>query len=596
MYLKKFYTRPPKYFPDIEFRDGVNYVYGYRDENSITDSKNSLNNLGKSTFLDLIDFTLGSDFSKSRNARLYAAFEKEFLKGLTVFLEFESDDEIYTVKRTFETPYKIELKKNEGRYKQFTVSEFKSTLCDLAFARDNYSGFYSSDWFRRLLSFYVTILKLNKKEYPDPFNYLEKTSELALLQYHLFLLNIDNRLIYNLFIKVDEKDEKDKLVSKAINNFVAVHNLKSIQEVENKIKQIKTEVDEIQEKINAYKLASSQKVNADKAALLSKKINKITFENFSHQQKIDTYNQSLINNLSIRLSTIENIYNEFQELLGTKIKKELEDVVAFRKNLIASRRTFIETEIENLQKAIDDNKNLIDEYDTQRAEIFRILSTASAIKNISDANAIVVSKEKDISSLEGQIKTYTLFSKQVAGLQQEISHLESNIIEFREGVRKVELEIYKIINSIYQELYPAKTDTSLFSFSISASKKVKSKFKIDILNDAEKHGKGKNRSRSLIYNFTVLLYSIKNNFNAPRFIIHDGIFDGVDKLQFVDVIKFLNGLKERGIKFQYIVALNEEGVLTDKLDPQKVATHNKIIEEAILKLTPNKPLFKKSFS
>jgi len=92
-----------------------------------------------------------------------------------------------------------------------------------------------------------------------------------------------------------------------------------------------------------------------------------------------------------------------------------------------------------------------------------------------------------------------------------------------------------------------------------------------------------------------MILSINNNYNAPRFIIHDGIFDGIDKLQFVDVVKFLNKQQERGLKFQYIVALNEEGVLTDKLDPDKIAEHKKIIQEAILKLTPDKPLFKKHF-
>ena len=92
-----------------------------------------------------------------------------------------------------------------------------------------------------------------------------------------------------------------------------------------------------------------------------------------------------------------------------------------------------------------------------------------------------------------------------------------------------------------------------------------------------------------------MFYSINKNYNAPRFLIHDGIFDGVDKLHFVDVIKFLNKQLDKNYKFQYIVTLIEEGVLTDKLDPEKVAAHEKIIDEAILLLTPDKPLFKEHY-
>ena len=212
-----------------------------------------------------------------RNPRLYSAYEEGFLNEITVYLEFESDDTHYTIRRDFGKPGKVELKTENGQYKEHPLAEFRSIISDIAFARDDYTGYYTSDWFRRLLSFYVTILKNKKKEYPDPFEYLEFTGPLALLQYHLFLLNIDNRLIHSLYLKVAEIDEKKKLINKAVNNFISVHQLKSIPEVENKIKQIKTEIDDIQEKIKAYKLASSQKVNADKAGVLSKKINKLTF-------------------------------------------------------------------------------------------------------------------------------------------------------------------------------------------------------------------------------------------------------------------------------------------------------------------------------
>ena len=594
MYLKKFYTRPAKYFSDITFNMGVNYVYGYRDKKK-NDGKDSLNNLGKSAFLDMIDFTLGSDFSKDKDTRLFAAFNLGFLHNITVYLEFEVGENYYIVSRNFNFPDKVNFKKNDWDFKELSLSEFKAELCNIIFARDDYTGFYSSGWLRRLLAFYITILKNKRLEYPDPFKYLEFTSELEHLQYHLYLLNIDNRLIYNLNNKVVEIEVKKKLVNKSFENFISVHQLKTVTDVENKINQLKTEIDEIHEKIKAYKLADSQKLNAEKANELTKKINKLAFDNFSYQKRIDTYKESLSNKLSIRLNTIETLYNEFESLLGTKIKKELDEVIDFRKNLISSRKDFINEEIDKLNNEIDINNSRIDELDNKRAEIFRILSTASAVKNLSDATTLILDKEKEVSNLEGQINTYTFYSKQVAELQKEISSLESNLYGFRDKIRSIELEFYKIFKSIYNELFPQKPNSSLFSFSINSKPNVKSKLKIDILNDPEKFGKAKNRGRTLVYNLAVLFYSINKNYNAPRFLIHDGIFDGVDKLHFVDVIKFLNKQLDKNYKFQYIVTLIEEGVLTDKLDPEKVAAHEKIIDEAILLLTPDKPLFKEHY-
>ena len=135
----------------------------------------------------MIDFTFGSEFTKDKNPRLHTAYGEGYLKGLTAFLEFESNDVYYVIRRSFDDARFVELKTNKGKYKKYPLKDFQSALCDIIFARDDYPGFYSSDWLRRLLAFYVTILKINKKEYPDPFSYLEYTSELQLLQYHLFL-------------------------------------------------------------------------------------------------------------------------------------------------------------------------------------------------------------------------------------------------------------------------------------------------------------------------------------------------------------------------------------------------------------------------
>ncbi|HCY76482.1 MAG TPA: hypothetical protein DHV28_11225 [Ignavibacteriales bacterium] len=595
MYLRRFYTRPVKFFKDITFKDGINYIYAYRDEQSKSKNKNSLNNLGKSSFLDLIDFTLGADFLTDKNSRLYSAYELGFLKDITVYLEFDVNNSAYTIKRSFDSSNTVELKLGNSKYKEFSLIDFRSELSDIIFSREDYAGFYSNEWLRRLLSFYITILKTKKKEYPDPFSYLEFTNELQLLQYHLFLLNIDNRLIYKLSNKVVEIDEKKKLVNAAVKNFISAHQLKTISDVEDRIKQIKNEIEEIREKVKSYKLASSNKYNAERAIELTKKINNLSFENFSHQKKIETYNESLSTNLSIRLSTVEEIYNEYVQLLGKKIRTVLEEAKEFRKNLVRSRKDFILDEIEQLQKEIETNNTKIDALDSQRAEIYRILSTASAVKNLSDANALIINKEREAGNLEGQINTYTVYSKQVSDLHRDVNKIESDIIEFREKIRDVEFEFYKIFNSIYQEFYPLKKDASTFSFSIVNSSKVKSKFKIDILKNPERHGKARNRARTLIYSFAVLFYSMIKNYNAPRFLIHDGIFDGVDKIHFVDVIKLVKKHLSPNFKFQYIVTLIEEGVLTDKLDPERLAEHNKIIKEAILLLTPDKPLFKKSY-
>lgn len=593
MFLRKFYTIPAKYFDTIKFVDGLNYVYGYRDKSVQPGQKDSINNIGKSTFLDLIDFALLSDFSANNNPRLFGASEDGLLSDLTVFLEFESEDNYYIISRNFDKPLLCSLLSKSFTKENQSIIDIRKLLCDIIFERENYQGYYSSDWYRRLISFYIKILKPKRREYPDPIDYLEFKNQAELIQYHLFLLNINNRLAHRNNEVLLNINEKRKLVSSTSKNFVSAYNFKNTSDIESKINQIRSEITELKEKINAFRLASSQQINADKANELTKEINKLSFENYSNQKKIDTYADSLSTNLSIRLSTVENIYNDLNQLLASNIRKSLEEAAKFRKQLISSRKDFIVEEINKLKKDIKLNQLKIDEHDKKRAEIFRILSTANAIKNLSDAYTLIESKEKEASNLEGQIKLYTLYTKELSDLQQEESNIESQIIEFRESIRLVEQQLYKVFSFIYKQLYPSTKESNIFSFSINT--KSPSKFKINILHNNERHGKGKNHGRTLLYDISVILYSIQQSYKAPRFLIHDGIFDGVDKVHFVDVVKLVNAEIEKGNKFQYIISLNEEGVLGDKFDPGRVAAHEKIIEESILKLTHDSKLFKINF-
>ena len=93
----------------------------------------------------------------------------------------------------------------------------------------------------------------------------------------------------------------------------------------------------------------------------------------------------------------------------------------------------------------------------------------------------------------------------------------------------------------------------------------------------------------------MLFYTIQQNIKCPRFLIHDGIFDGLDKAHFVHLYHFLNQKEREGVEFQYIVTLNQEGTVKD-LDFGEGAediTNNKIEEESIVLLSPKNPLFGK---
>ncbi|MBK7698381.1 MAG: DUF2326 domain-containing protein [Saprospiraceae bacterium] len=78
-------------------------------------------------------------------------------------------------------------------------------------------------------------------------------------------------------------------------------------------------------------------------------------------------------------------------------------------------------------------------------------------------------------------------------------------------------------------------------------------------------GKGKNQGRTLVYDIAVLIHNLKQE-NFPKFLIHDGIFDGMDKSQFIGACEFIMEMSKTN-KIQYITTVNEEGTLSEKFGP-----------------------------
>ena len=114
--------------------------------------------------------------------------------------------------------------------------------------------------------------------------------------------------------------------------------------------------------------------------------------------------------------------------------------------------------------------------------------------------------------------------------------------------------------------------------------------KIDIaVSIPADNSKANNQGRTLIYDLMLMLNMIKKDLRGPRFLIHDGVFDGMDKSHFVNLYKFLHE-DARASKFQYIFTLNEEGELNKAFGATEEVSVERLRNEAILVLTPKRKL------
>lgn len=589
IYLKRIYSNPSDLFETTEFIDGVNFVFGRKDEEN--DPKNSLNGIGKSTFLDLIDFCLLSSFNNEHNPRLYSA--KEFLDGYEINLEIEIDGDVYLLSRGFLKANEIRFGLLSGEKETFQIEDLKEKLFGLMFENKDYVGRSNSKWFRKLLPFFVKIHKPKKDKFTDPVSYMPHTSVAELMQYHFFLLGLDNTISYKNYGVQAELKKKEPAIKEVKSLIEDLYGLKDFSQVSNEITKIKKEVSSLEKAVETFKLNEVYDDVQDKANQITDSIKELIYLNFTDRRKITAYEDSFRIKTEIDVKKIKRVYKELSESLAISVQKTLDQAIEFRKKLGDSRKDFIEKEMHSIKKNILTREDKLRILEEERSNIFTFLANKEAIKDLTEAFHTISKKKNTLNDLEGKIKIYEDLEKERAELRIVEKTLEKEMLEFLTSIKSSIEEIRITFSEVYNAIYPENKDQSMFD--ILSKPSFDAKTLIDISFPAMK-SKGKNQGRTLVYDLSLLFNSIKNKLRGPRFLIHDGIFDGMDKAQFVALYNYLDSLKERGVRFQYIVTINEEGTLGDKFGEADKLTPENIAEQAIITLTPNNKLFGRTFN
>ncbi|MCT3672559.1 DUF2326 domain-containing protein [Elizabethkingia meningoseptica] len=588
MILQRIYSEPGGLFEIVEFNEGLNFIYGEKEINS---PKSSLNSIGKSTFLDLIDFCLLSSFQKNHNPRLFSAFD--ILTGYDIVLEFKVLKTNYIIKRSVDEPNLITFGIQNEKLESYKIDELKKHLFHIIFRRKDYSGVQNSNWYRSLMAFYIKIQKFKKQGFIDPIKYISELTDVELNNYHFYLLGFDNSIPHKLHkYRTDEKGLHTSLVE--IKKYISErYSLEDIKETQKEINRLKVDIIKLENAISVFKLGEHYEDAEEKANKLTESIKSHIYENFLDKEKIKSYEESYKIDDKLNLRRVSTMYGEISENLSHNIKKTLKDALDFRKELSKSRKQFIENEILKLKSHVQLREESINSLEIERAKLFMFLSTKEAIKDLTEAFFIVSEKKNKLSELESNTKILFDLTKELNDIQNEINKLNNEYLDLLVKIDDKIITFFEIFSEVYDAIYIDNQETS--QFSITPNNKKKGLIELSI-SMPDMFGKGKNQGRTLVYDLAITILNIKETLNFPRFLIHDGIFDGVDKAHFISVCELIEDYNQKNIPIQYITTINEEGTLSaDKFGTEELVDPHYIEEKTILKLSPNNKLFKRDF-
>ena len=231
---------------------------------------------------------------------------------------------------------------------------------------------------------------------------------------------------------------------------------------------------------------------------------------------------------------------------------------------------------------------MITNLENNRKSVFDQLSAQNALDDLTNTYTKLANIQKEYSEIEGSLKDIDKIKDDITEKRNEHELLIEKIPAYLESISTAIIEFRELFKSVYSQLFLDSHIVKIFDIIETLDKQ---KIKISVLEGSIIDSTGINQVRTLIYDIAVLLNIINKQLNAPRFIIHDGIFENLDKSHFFAFIKYIDELLAKDIEFQYILTLNDHDFLSEDPNFKK----EKILANSIIKLTPQKTLLGKEF-
>ena len=540
MIIKKFYSTPAKF--DVTFKNGLNIICADISETST--SKSSRNGTGKTTFLKLIDFCLLANLDEK-------IIESQSFKGFEFTLECEDkNDKYYKIRRKVSSPDSVFISIDSDDFEEKTIEEayffFNEIFFDVSPTKK------TELTFRTLMNYIMRGegIGFTKEFYHFPFwnEYMKNAVNLYLtgLNFELPLekqhLNTEKDAVAKTIFGLKKYLEDNKVIDKATlkSEFVLLDN----------------QIKERMKIIDHFKVLDEYHEMEKEADTLTREIKLNQNLIFTNNEKLQEYKEAIKEDIPIDVKELEDFYKSINLYLSDSLKHKMQEIIDFHTNLIKNRNNYLAQEIKRLEAHQKLLREKLEQLDIKRASIMRLLETHGAL---SEYNQLIQRLDEDKSEREF-IKKFMGMYEDIANYNKEKDEITDRIKEnnsnSEEEVNKRGEAIIKNLILTFKDIYDSILDVKgILVVGIKEKYKVDDQvFELKIEGERD-NSLGIKKSRIFVYDLSILLHNIFLKRRFPRFLIHDGIFHGVEAKQEVNALNYVNQKSEKET-FQYITTIN----------------------------------------
>lgn len=570
MFLKYLHiTKNGQTLRKIDFKKGVNLIVDTTPESK---TKETGNNVGKTTVLRLVDYCLGSngkDIYQGIEFKTTDTNIEQFLINnrveVSICLTNSLDDS---------NPKEIILKRNFLQRKEKIASingenypnirdEYNPKLNELIFGIKA-----DRPTFRQIASRFIRndALKMN-----NILKYLPATKDTVYETIFLYMFGVKgkNELLA-------EKQILDEQLKTEKNYLTRISGKQPATTIEQVLQTLQKDIIELNEKKKKFNVSPKYQEEFERLKSIKEKINLISSKLSEKQMRLNLVQEN-INDLKENLSTVDNdalktMYSETKSFIP-ELQKTFEDAVKFHNSLIQNKLKFISKDLPAIQNEIKDLKKQLS-LELQNEEI--IGSKLSNTGSLSDYELLVEELNTKFEK-KGQFEEKL---EQIMSLEKSIKEKSEKLSELSTEIDKSEPELKNNISLFneYFRYYSKQLYNEDFVLSHYIDNGI---YKLRIDNLDANTGDGKKKVQIAAFDLAYIAFTKEIGMKSLSFEMHDRI-EGIHPHQLNTLFELVNSDKFNG---QYIVSVLKDKFSSDKL--KKYLEENKRLE-----LSQNDKLFR----
>jgi uncharacterized protein YydD (DUF2326 family) len=569
MRLSRLYSNDSATFSPIVFRPGLSAIVA--EIRLVENLDVDVHNLGKSIVGELLDFCLLK--GKSNSFFLYK--EEELFRDFVFYLEVHlPSGQFLTIRRSVDPGTRIDMIVHDQSVDASSLDDDLWSHSALAFDRaklllDGYLGIVAlRPWpFRKIVGY----LLRSQTDYDDVFKlgkFSGKHQDWKPFVAHL--LGLDSGYVKDLYDKREELAAAEGHLSSLLQEWGSDAADPSL--LDGLISVKRREVEERQAVLESFDFAAEdQRVTAVTIEEVETRIAAANEERYRLGQLVQRIEDSLKQEqILFKPAEAEKLFREAGVVLGTQVRHDYEQLIAFNRAIGLERRGALEAQLEEVQSILHRLGDELVGLNRQQADALSFLRESAALTKYKDISTALTELRAQLKSLEGRraaAARLTELRRDQRTLSEQYGHLETLVEEEIQLASGDDNSHFGRLRHYFDEIIHEVVGHHAL-IAITMNSKGGLDFTAEFIGEsgsATSEGQGTSYRKLLCLAFDLAMLRTFLGVAFPRFVFHDGAFEQLEPRKQAKLLAVLRTYASLGIQ-PVVTALDSDLPKSDSGD------------------------------